>query len=154
MTETQHGNIDSATEHKRRNWFIGLGAAAVVVAIAAVFAVTVIASGGAGGTGGSPASVIEDFYRAFPDDVEGAAAVFAEDAVLTGAPTPPSKREGIVEITEWLQDTAAVLTSAEITRIEVSGNTVTWDDTVRIASATGHVAVVEDGKIVTWDFGR
>ncbi len=53
--------------------------------------------------------------------------------------------------------------SAELTNVEVDGETVTFDDSVIqrscfagprcVMDTTGHIAVVREGKIVRWDFG-
>ena len=146
-----------AAENRRRNWLAGSAAAVIVLVVGAGIGLAML-RGGTDFAAGSPGAVIEEFYRAFPTDIELAGEVFADDAVLTDAPTPPSRREGITEITAWMRSETFIVRSIEITRIEVSGNTVTWDDQVTtldggVVDGIGHVAVVENGRIVMWDFG-
>ena len=113
-----------------------------------------------------PEAVVEHLYRVLLDDLDAAAAVFAEDAVVTFqvAPSPGGGTiEGSDAIRSWLAKVRAGTESIELTRVEVAGETVTFDDTAiqrscfagprGVMDVTGHVAVVRDGKIVQWDFG-
>ena len=108
-----------------------------------------------------PGAVIEYLYDVWLDDRGAALAVFAEDAVITNIPsTPatPTTREGVGSIDVWLAQESGLHESLEITEIEVDGDTVIWDDLACTVfdcwTATGNVAVIKDGKIVTWDFGQ
>lgn len=107
-----------------------------------------------------PEEVLRSYIDAYnANDVQGLEEVFAEDALMTGHPFGPHA-DGIDTI---LNVHAADLAAAndetpyEVSNVEVTGDTVSWDhvwtnrDGVSYC-AEGHSAVIEDGKIVSWEF--
>jgi ketosteroid isomerase-like protein len=113
-----------------------------------------------------PGAVVEYLYTVLLDDLDAAVALFAEDAVISISP-PPSPGtgtyEGVDAIRNKLRLARANMESMELTHLEVAGDTVTFNDSVVqrscfagprcVMDTTGHVIVVRDGKIVSWDFG-
>jgi len=113
-----------------------------------------------------PGAVVEHLYAVLLDDTDAATALFADDAVIAFqvAPSPGGGTvEGYDAIRTWLAKAKAGMESIELTRVEVDGDTVTFDDTAIqtscfggprcVMDVTGHEVVVNDGKIVRWDFG-
>jgi ketosteroid isomerase-like protein len=114
----------------------------------------------------APRAVIEHLYALLLVDTDAAAALFTDNAVITfQVPPSPGKDtiEGEKAIRAWLAQAKAGMESIELTRVEVDGETVTFDDSAIqtscfagprcVMDTTGHVAVVREGKIVQWDFG-
>jgi hypothetical protein len=115
------------------------------------------ASSPVAGTSDDPAATIEDYRTAYnAGDVDGVMALFSEESVMTGNSFFESA--GLTEIRAvWVEDIngAATEDAYTISNVEVTGNTVTWDQ-VWIGGAgdknciEGQSAVIEDGKILLW----
>ncbi len=138
--------------------------AVTVVVVLAVFAVvrltdsdTVLESGA---SVDDPASVIQATVAAYnAGDIDAVMALFTEQSVVTNHPFSINSR-GITDIRSLQEEdraAAAEVNPYEIFNVQVTGNTVTWDhvwtnDLTQDWCAEGHRAVIEDGKILSWDF--
>lgn len=107
-----------------------------------------------------PEEVLRSYIEAYnANDVDGLEELFAEDALMTGHPFGPHA-DGVDKILDvHAADRAAASneTPYEISNVEVTGNTVSWDHVWTNGNgasycAEGHKAVIEDGKIVSWEF--
>ncbi len=140
----------------RRNIALALGAA-VIVAVVGVGAL-LVADDGSDVVG--PAGVIEDYTAAFnAGDIDAVMALFSEESVLSGHPFGIGFESTGLSAIRALQVEGMGITTREdaltISNVEVTGNTVTWDDVLTSDGGAqfciqGHSAVVEDGKILTW----
>ena len=140
----------------RRNIVLALGAA-VIVAVVGVSAL-LVADDGSDVVG--PAGVIEDYTAAFnAGDIDAVMALFSEESVLSGHPFGIGFESTGLSAIRALQVEHMGTTTREdaltISNVEVTGNTVTWDDVLTSDDGAqfciqGHSAVVEDGKILTW----
>lgn len=119
-----------------------------------------VAASACSGADVGPEQVIRSYADAYnANDVDGLTELFAEDALMTGHPfgAHADGIDTILNVHAADRAIAAVETPYEISNIEVTGNTVSWDHvwTNRDGSdycAEGHSAVVEGGKIVLWEF--
>ena len=114
-----------------------------------------------------PAAVVEAVYAAVSaNDIEGAVALLADDAVLTLVP-PPEGLDGTfvgkAEIGAWFESLAAENGRFEFSDVSVEGNTATmkltfysdfFDNAVAGPAEFDGAAVVQDGlwKSVSWVF--
>lgn len=114
-----------------------------------------------------PAAVVEAVYAAVSaNDIEGAVALLADDAVLTLVP-PPEGLDGTFvgkeEIGAWFESLAAENGRFEFSDVSVEGNTATmkltfysdfFDNAVAGPAEFDGAAVVQDGlwKSVSWVF--
>lgn len=123
--------------------------------------------GGCGGesTGGGdpidPVSVVASFNEAFNDqDLIAAMEFFANDAVMTGHPFQ-ARAEGIAELTRVMREdmaNAASTNSTKFLNFSVNGGAVTFDHIYHDSrgecfSGSGYQIVVEEGRIVRYDWG-
>lgn len=106
-----------------------------------------------------------DVIRAYIDaanvrDADAVCSLFAEEAVVIDWNGRPDwKAEGnraIAGMVTPLDDDLWIKELA-VTDIEVSGNVVIWDSELRsiegTSSTTGHRSIVENGKIIRWEWG-
>ena len=139
--------------HSRKSWRQQLRTVAPILAMILVVA----ACGSSEDDVADPAATIEDYRTAYnAGDVDGVMAPFSEESVMTGNSFFESA--GLTEIRAvWVEDIngAATEDAYTISNVEVTGNTVTWDQ-VWISGAgdkyciEGQSAVIEDGKILLW----
>jgi ketosteroid isomerase-like protein len=114
-----------------------------------------------------PAAVVEEVYAAVSaNDIEGAVALLADDAVLTLVPPPEGLDGAFVgkeEIGAWFESLAAENGRFEFSDVSVEGNTATmkltfysdfFDNAVAGPAEFDGAAVVQDGlwKSVSWVF--
>lgn len=109
----------------------------------------------------NPTDVVGAYIDAYnAGDVDAAVALFADDAVITEHPMA-QQAEGPDEIRALvvadIEQSDQGGDSYEISNLQVTGSTTTWDhrwksDGGNVCTATGHEAVIEDGKIITWVF--
>ena len=108
-----------------------------------------------------PADVVRAYVAAAnARDADAVCSLFADEAVVIDAFGVP---EWIVEGNTLIAETVTPLDDdiwikeLVATEIEVSGNVVIWDSTLRTVEGPsvtlGHHSVVEDGKIVRWEWG-
>lgn len=135
------------------------GRRAIAIAVACL-ALLASACSGAAATPG-PEDVVQSYVDTYnADDLDGLMDLFAEDAVLTGHPFGPARAEGLDAIRSvQAADRAAAAAESpyEISDVEVTDNTVTWDHVWTSGDgedwcAEGNAVVVEDGKIVSYEF--
>lgn len=107
-----------------------------------------------------PADVVQSFVDAYnANDIDAVVALFAEDAVLRGHPSGPPEAEGetIRNVFAASLGESASEEPYQVSNVQVENNTVTWDfvftDSNGVEYCTdGHSAVIEGGKVVSWDF--
>jgi hypothetical protein len=138
---------------------VALGAVAVVVL--AVFAIVNL-TGSSESDAAGPSAVIDAFVDAYnAGDISGIMDLFTEDSVIIDHPfSTLDDATGIDQIRELLEEdlqSAADGPAYTISNVMTEGSTVTWDHvwTHRQGSnrcAEGHIAIVEDGKIISWTF--
>ena len=89
-------------------------------------------------------------------DVDGVMALIADNAVFHNAPPRGATLDTRDEIRNWIQRQVDTKTMAELSDLKVDGNSVSWSVKVsRNGSPFGSgmtVAVVEDGKVISWTF--
>ncbi len=86
-------------------------------------------------------------------------ALFSEESVVTGHPFE-ARSVGLAAIRAVQvedRNSAATDNPYTISNVEVTGDTVTWDhvwtsDSGQDWCGEGHRVVIEDGKILSWDF--
>jgi hypothetical protein len=107
-----------------------------------------------------PSQTLETLVATYNlDDIDAVMALFSEESVITDHPMT-GNREGLTEIRSLQvldRDAAATVDPWEISNVDVSGFTVTWDhvwtnDAGEDWCAEGHTATVRNGKILTWNF--
>jgi hypothetical protein len=116
----------------------------------------VLAIGACGGDDADPGETVQAYIDAYNiRDIDAVMAVFADDAVITNHPFA-SRIEGAEAIRSLQVDdfqAAGSDNAYEISDLEVSGDTVTWNHVwLDRCTGTGNEAVVENGKIVSWEF--
>lgn len=129
----------------------------------ALVALVVLVAAACSSSDADPSTVLEDHAAAYnAHDLDAVVALFAEDAIVTGHPLDPTGitegREAIRELEEEALTISASENADEYTNIVESGNTVTFGHLFTTSSGQcfsgdGHRVVVEDGKIVRWDWG-
>ena len=145
--------------HSRKSWRQQLRIVAPILVMILVVAACGSSEDDASATTASddPAATIEDYRTAYnAGDVDGVMALFSEESVMTGNSFFESA--GLTEIRAvWVEDINAAATedAYTISNVEVTGNTVTWDQVWigrdgEQACLEGQSAVIEDGKILLW----
>jgi hypothetical protein len=145
---------------RRRSLLVGVAAFVAVLFVGAAWGILGLLGEDdtpVAGSSDDPAATIEDYRTAYnAGDVDGVMALFSEESVMTGNSFFESA--GLTEIRAvWVEDINAAATedAYTISNVEVTGNTVTWDQ-VWISGAgdknciEGQSAVIEDGKILLW----
>ncbi len=158
----------SPKTEQRTPWWRGPRVALGVVATTAVVVLAVVAVVSL--TGSNDSDVAEarsatihaylEAYNAGPGNIDGIMAFFTEQSVITGHPLSASDVTGIAPIKNLHQmdlSLAAEVDPYIISNVEVSGNTVTWDHVWTSVifgdqCVEGNIAIVEDGKILSWAF--
>ena len=125
-----------------------------------VFGSIALVLGACGGSDDAePQAVIEAYIEAYnAADVDGIVELFAADAVIHDH--PGGSYSGTAEIRALHEDEADGTVAYTISNVTVEGNTVTWDHVwvgeedgeVFEFCVEGHVAEVENGKIVSWQW--
>lgn len=146
----------------RRSRLAGVAAfvAVLFVGAAAFGLITVLGEDDtpAAGPSDDPAATIEAYYAAYnARDLDAVMAVFTEESVMIGHPAA-AMATGLAAIKAvQVQDLsgAASEDAYTISNVQVTGNTVTWDQVWTSSGGdrychNGQHAVVEDGKILTW----
>lgn len=132
-----------------------------VSSILAAVVIAVFVAGCGGGDDADPAAVVEAYRVAYNEkDLFAVMDLFAEDAVMTGHPFA-ARAEGIAELTRIQRediDFSAQSDAYQFVNVRVEGTTVTFDHVWhsadgRCVTGEGQKLVVEDGKIVRWDWG-
>lgn len=109
-----------------------------------------------------PATLISEYRIAYNSaDIERIMALFTDDSVVVGHPLQ-SRSEGLAAIRSLQRRDlarAAPVDAYVMSRIDVAGDTVTWDHRFTNAHgdrwcADGNRAVVSDGKILNWTFAH
>jgi hypothetical protein len=145
---------------RRRSLLVGVAAFVAVLFVGAAWGILGLLGEDdtpVAGSSDDPAATIEDYRTAYnAGDVDGVMALFSEESVMTGNSFFESA--GLTEIRAvWVEDINAAATedAYTISNVEVTGNTVTWDQ-VWIGGEgdknciEGQSAVIEDGKILLW----
>ncbi len=119
--------------------------------------------GACGGDDSDPAAVLTDYVEAFnTGDADAVMVFYAEDAVIENHPTVDGElatgKSEILAIEQRMQIHQGSTGRLEFTNMEVSGNTVTFDDIFHNGdgdcfSSTGDKVTVEDDKITLYVFG-
>lgn len=132
------------------------------VALATVLGVAALAGcASEDGSEPDPAAVIEEYESAYNSgDIEAVMAFYTEDSTLIGHPLGDDLVVGLVAIRDSVKiDMAEAAESDpyEISNVETSGDTVTWDHTWTNRRgqdwcAEGNRAVIADGTILSWTF--
>jgi hypothetical protein len=127
-------------------------------------AFSIAISAACGGSGTDSGDALDAYVEAYnARDLSGVVAVFAEDAVVTGHPLAGSDSvttgwDEIRDLEEQDMVLSAVADAYEMTNVKTSDNRVSFDHIIRhkngnCFSGTGHTLIVEDGKIVRWEWG-
>ena len=117
------------------------------------------------GTNDRAAEVLATYVDAFNvRDADGMTAVFAEDAVVVGHPldpTPDTPIQGIAAIgLQWREDVSNAdgNDAFEVSNVEVSGDTVTFDHvffgSAHTCAGAENQIVVREQKIVSYRFAE
>ena len=119
--------------------------------------------GACGGDDSDPAAVLADYLEVWnAEDAEAVMVFYAEDAVIEGHPEDPdglaTGKSEILPIEQRMQGHQGSTGRLEFTNMEVSGNTVTFDDIFHNGdgdcfSSTGDKVTVADDKITLYVFG-
>ena len=104
-----------------------------------------------------PAAVLADYAAAYnAGDIEAVMVLFSEESVISGVPFFESAGLTAIRAVQ-LQDINAAATENAYTfsNVEVSGDTVTWDQIWINRTGDGYClegqkAVIKDGKILSW----
>ena len=120
--------------------------------------------GACGGDDSDPAAVLADYLEVWnAEDAEAVMVFYAEDAVIEGHPEDTdglaTGKSEILAIEQRMQIHQESTGRLEFTNMEVSGNTVTFDDIFHNGdgdcfSSTGDKVTVEDDKITLYVFGE
>jgi ketosteroid isomerase-like protein len=120
--------------------------------------------GACGGDDSDPAAVLADYLEVWnAEDGEAVMVFYAEDAVIEGHPEDTdglaTGKSEILAIEQRMQIHQESTGRLEFTNMEVSGNTVTFDDIFHNGdgdcfSSTGDKVTVEDDKITLYVFGE
>jgi hypothetical protein len=145
---------NTSIQHRLRR-ALSLGA----LVVAGLLVVSACADNDAAGS--DPAAAVDRYIAAYNSgDVDAAVSVFVDDAVITGHPYA-DRTEGRAAIRALTRrDIGASDRSGgsyEVTKVEVTGNIVTWDHIWHGANGNvwagfGNEAVVEGGEITIWAF--
>ncbi len=120
--------------------------------------------GACGGDDSDPAAVLADYVEAFnTGDADAVMVFYAEDAVIEGHPGDTdglaTGKSEILAIEQRMQINQGSTGRLEFTNMEVSGDTVTFDDIFHNGdgdcfSSTGDKVTVADDKITLFVFGE
>ncbi len=152
--------------NKKRRMVAVLVGAAVVVLVAVGVSSLLFGSENEPDVAG-PQATVEGYFAAFNShDIGAVLEFFTEASRIDDHPKDkPVFRGnrpliGVTEIRRTLEremNLAATVDAYAISNVEVSGNTVTWDQALTESDggrtcAEGHSAIVEDGKILLWEY--
>jgi hypothetical protein len=157
-----HQTPERSPSGSRRNRLALVGA--LVVAVVAVAVVATVNTGNdmpPAITSDDPAAAIEQYIAAYNSgDIDAVMEVWSAESVLTNHPNA-LEATGLAQIRAvQVQDLGRLGGEGaySISNVEVTGDTVTWDH-VWISRfgdefcTMGHIAVIKDGKILTWTWG-
>ena len=124
--------------------------------VLAMLVLALLLIGACSADGADPGETVQAYIDGYNDrDIDAVMAVFATDAVITNHPFA-LVTEGAAAIRELqIQDIEAAGgdNAYVVSDLEVSGDSVVWNHTWNnTCVGTGNEAIVESGKIVSWDF--
>lgn len=156
--ETTPTTIKQPTPWWRRSRVaIGVAAAIVFVGIA-TYAIAGLTDSKSDAAANDAATTIDAYIDAYnTGDIDAVMALFSEDSVMNAHPMD-DEAIGLAAIRAvQVQDLAAAAAenAYTISNLQVAGSTVTWDHVWtardgRQSCQYGHIATVEDGKILSW----
>ncbi len=125
-------------------------------AVASITVIVLIVAA-CGSSDDDPAAVLADYAAAYnAGDIDAVMVLFSEESVITGVPFFESAGLTAIRAVQVQDINAAAEEDAySFSNVEVSGNTVTWDQ-VWVNKAgegfclEGQSVVIKDGKILSW----